>query len=183
MKKQIYGLFLAISIGATTTIVAQSANDGAVQLPYGVPQVLELTKAKISDSTILSYIQNSRTAYNLEASQIIYLKQQGVSDVVINAMLNQRNNVTAQNTVASTSTANNSNYNYTQSSATVVQPATTTYVQTIPASTVYVIPDTRAYYYASYRPYYVYPRFYAPAVSVSFGFHNFCGIGFRGCWY
>ncbi|MGA8181073.1 MAG: hypothetical protein WB792_13510 [Desulfobacterales bacterium] len=48
-------------------------------LSYGMPQVLQLAHAKISDSTIIAYIQNSGTVYNLDASQIVYLKQQGVS--------------------------------------------------------------------------------------------------------
>ena len=94
------GLFLTVTITAmlvlaarnvpaqdsTTTSAAQTA---PVQLSYGVSQIIQLSKAKVSDDTIVNYIRNSGSSYGLEASQIVYLKQQGVSDTVINTMLNQ----------------------------------------------------------------------------------------------
>ncbi len=43
----------------------------------------------MSDDTIVNYIRNSGNSYGMDASQIIYLKQQGVSETVINTMLNQ----------------------------------------------------------------------------------------------
>ena len=85
------------SDAATIPNVAQTAAPAGVapvQLSYGVPQVLQLSQAKVGDSTIVAYIQNSGTIYSLNASEIIYLKQQGVSDAVITTMLNQRQRVT-----------------------------------------------------------------------------------------
>jgi uncharacterized membrane protein YgcG len=58
-------------------------------MPYAVSQVLELEQAKIGDSTVIAYIKTSGTSYNLNASQIVFLRQQGVSDGVITAMLTQ----------------------------------------------------------------------------------------------
>ena len=52
-------------------------------LSNGVPQILQLVHGKISDDTIIAYINNSRINYALDANQIIYLRQQGVSDLVI----------------------------------------------------------------------------------------------------
>lgn len=176
--KMIFGILAAVAIVAAENSFAQNSTD--VHLPYGAPQVLQLSKAGINDGTILTYIQNSGTTYNLNADQIVYLKQQGVSDTVINAMINQRTAVSAQNAVT-TSSQNN----YTPVPAPSYSPPVenTTYIQTVPASTVYVIPDTRTYYYSGYYsyPHYYYGGYFYPSVSVSFGFRNF-GIGFRGHW-
>lgn len=170
------------------------------QLSYGVPQVLQLAQAKVGDGVIVSYIQNSGTIYALRADEIVYLKQQGVSDAVLNAMLNQRVRLTgstepATAPAASVTTASDQSY------ATTVPP--TAYVQTVPSSTVYVIPDTQTYRYNAwyyggypysyydYYPYYGYNGYYGyPAVSFSFGFGNRWGgfhdrDGWRGGggWY
>ncbi|MGH7989035.1 MAG: hypothetical protein ACREDS_02420 [Limisphaerales bacterium] len=146
----------------------------APQLSYGVSQIVQLAQAKVGDSTIIAYIQNSGSSYGLDANQIIYLRQQGVSDGVINIMLNQRNNSAVA--AAQTSTA-------------VAQP-TVTYVQTVPTSSVYVIPDTQTYnynawYYSQpyYYPYYAWPY---PAASLSFGFGGRWGGGYHyhgGGWH
>jgi hypothetical protein len=174
---------LALAAG---NVVAQDSNATATaqpapQLSYGVPQVLQLEQAKVSDNIIVSYIQNSGTIYSLTAGEIVYLKQQGVSDAALNAMLNQRSRLTGSTdpatTTASSTTA--SAQAYTPAS----QPAVT-YVQTtpayVPSSTVYIIPDTQTYrynawYYGGYPYYGYYPYNYGyygsyPAVSFSFGF-------------
>src|SRR5215469_15074200 len=59
----------------------------SLQMPEAVTQVLELEQAKISDATIIAYINSSGTSFNLTAAQIVFLEQQGVSDQVITAML------------------------------------------------------------------------------------------------
>ena len=150
-----------------------------VQLSYGVSQIIQLSKAKVSDDTIVNYIRNSGSSYGLDASQIIYLKQQGVSDTVINTMLNQPR----QMAQAAPPPA------YPAASSTATAVVTTrgdlcpppAYV---PSSTVYVIPDTQTYQYYDnyYHPYYgcypYYSGWYYPSVSFSFGF----GGGYRGGW-
>ena len=60
------------------------------QLSFGVSEVLQLSQAKVGDNVIISYVQNSGNNYGLNAAQIIYLRQQGVSEPIINAMINQR---------------------------------------------------------------------------------------------
>ena len=180
------------SDAATISNVAQTAapaGGAPVQLSYGVPQVLQLSQAKIGDSTIVAYIQNSGTIYSLNAPEIVYLKQQGVSDAVITTMLNQRQRVT-QTAPPAPATATTSQPASAETTTAVAQP-TATYVQTVPASTVYVIPDTQTYryydnyYYPSYG-YGYYPYYsgygyrpYYPAVSFSFGF----GGGYHGGYY
>lgn len=156
----------------TPAVVVNLAQQPATTPPalsYGVPQVIQLAEAKVSDGTIINYIHNSGNTYGLDAAQIIYLRQQGVSDNVINTMINQPK-------VAGSQPAPQADV------TTVYAQPTTTVVQAAPQpSTVYVIPDTQTYYYNSYyaRPryygYYSYP-YYGPAVSLNFGF----GGGWRG---
>jgi uncharacterized membrane protein YgcG len=177
------------SDAATISNVAQTAapSGGApVQLSYGVPQVLQLSQAQVGDSTIVAYIQNSGTIYSLNASEIVYMKQQGVSDAVITTMLNQRQRVAqsaAQTAPPAPAPATTSQLASAETSTAVAQP-TVTYVQPVPSSTVYVIPDTQTYqYYNNYYPAYGYYPYYGgwcyPAVSFSFGY----GGGYHGGGY
>ena len=66
------------------------AGTAAPSLAYGVTDILKLSRAKVSDDTIIAYIKNSGDGFGLNAAQIAYLKQQGVSDAVIEAMLQQQ---------------------------------------------------------------------------------------------
>ena len=166
---------------STTTSAAQTA---PVQLSYGVSQIIQLSKAKVSDGTIVNYIRNSGSSYGMDASQIVYLKQQGISDAVINTMLNQPRPVAQAAPQPAYPTASST---VTETATVAAQPAVT-YVQTapayVPSSTVYVIPDTQTYqYYNNYYPSYGYYPYYNgwnyPAVSFSFGF----GGGYRGGYY
>ena len=75
---------------AASTPASASASPTAPQLSYGVPEVLKLSDAKINEDTIIAYIQNSRLSYaGINAAQIVYLHERGVSDRVVAAMLNQ----------------------------------------------------------------------------------------------
>jgi len=170
---------LAVAVGTGLLALNLAAQDAATTtaaptLSPAAAQVLQLAQAKVGDDTIIAYIQNSDTIYGLNASQIVYLKQQGVSSAVINTMLNQRTRLAATGTQPDNSTAS------AQTSTAVAEP-TATYVQTVPSSSVYVIPDTQTYDYDTYyyQPYY-YP-YYAwpyPAVSLSFGFGGHWGGGY-----
>lgn len=157
--------------------LAQDATAGAPQLSYGVSQVIQLSKANISEDTIISFVQNSGNSYGLDANQIIYLKEQGVSANVINAMINQHNRPVAVAAPAPDTSA----------SSTEAETVTTTAPpsSTLAPSTVYVIPDTQTYRYdATYAPYYYQPYYYGyygwPAVSLSFGWGGGWGRGWGG---
>lgn len=56
--------------------------------PMGLPDVKMLAKSGVSDEVIISQIRNSRTVYHLSASDILDLKDAGVSDKVIDFMIN-----------------------------------------------------------------------------------------------
>src|SRR5258708_827286 len=51
-----------------------------LKLPYGVDDVLKLSRAQIGEQIILNYVQSSGTVYNLASKDIVYLKTRGVSD-------------------------------------------------------------------------------------------------------
>ena len=179
------------------TALPAVASQPAPKLSYGVPQVLQLVQAKVSDGIIVSYIQNSGTIYGLKADEIVYLKQEGMSDNVLNAMLNQRSRLTGSTEPATTTASSTSTSDQTYASA---APAGT-YVQSAPSSTVYIIPDTQTYQYDAwyyggypysyygYRPYYGYYGSY-PAFSFSYGwggnyggYHGGYHGGYNGGWH
>jgi outer membrane lipoprotein SlyB len=77
--------------------------------PLAVADVKALAKAGISDDVIISQIQNSRTVYHLSTTDIIDLRDSGVTDKVVDYMIN------TPETVGSTAVA-------AQPATTVVQP-------------------------------------------------------------
>src|SRR5258708_33893581 len=78
----------------STVPAASTAGVAAVKLPYGVNDVLKLSRAQVGEEIIVSYIHNTGTIYNLTPKDIVYLKQQGVADRIVNTMLEQRQRVT-----------------------------------------------------------------------------------------
>jgi hypothetical protein len=181
---------LSLSAGAQQTAVSTAApptvSSSPTQLPYGVAQILQLSQAKVGDDTIVAYVRNSGNSYGLDANQIIYLRQQGVSDPVITAMLNQPKAGVmaasepppsapptaspADQTQATVASSGGSTAAYV-STATVAP--TVTYVQSVP--TYY---SSYPYYYGGYGyPYYGYG--YYPGVSISLGYGGWYGGGYR----
>src|SRR5580692_7094744 len=127
------GLVLSASTALTQTIEQPAVvNAPMSQLSYGAVQIAQLAQAKISDDTIIAYIKNSGNSYSLNANQIIYLKQQGVSEAVITTMLNQ------PKTAVAVATPPTSAPQPAVSTATVAP--TVTYVQTARAATYYYQP-------------------------------------------
>ena len=160
---------------AATAAQPAAASQAALQLSYGVAEVVQLARANVSEDVIVNYVQSSGNGYGLDANQILYLKQQGVSDRVINAMLNQRSRMAAAQTAPQSPAASSA------PTATVVAP--TTPAPLVSSSSVYVIPDTQTYdyytyYYPNYYPYYGY--YWWPPVTFSFGWY---GGGWHGGYY
>ncbi|NQU10248.1 hypothetical protein HQ590_05630 [bacterium] len=56
--------------------------------PLGLADIRALTNADVSDEVIISQIRNSRCVYRLTTAEIIELKQAGVSEKVIDFMIN-----------------------------------------------------------------------------------------------
>jgi hypothetical protein len=201
--KKIYLAIIAAAALALPTMCVAGDNFPAATSPplaYGVPQILQLAQAKVSDDVIITYIHSSGNSYGLDADQIIYLKQQGISESIIIAMLNQPRPVSTPAS-STTSAPQPANSYPAPAPAAYVQPATA-YIQTASSPTVYVMPNSQPYYYTStystystYQPYFYasyYPYYYHPyyarycarpfstaSFSVGFG-GGFHGVGFAG---
>ena len=61
--------------------------------PLTVEDVQSLVKAGIGDDLLINQIRNSRTVYHLRTADIINLKKAGVSDKIIDFMINTRTQV------------------------------------------------------------------------------------------
>jgi hypothetical protein len=59
--------------------------------PLGLADIKALAKAGVSDEVIISQIRNSGTVYHLSTAEIIDLKNSGVSEQVIDFMINTPN--------------------------------------------------------------------------------------------
>ncbi len=181
---------LVLSGGAVSRAAAQEAAARPAPAPtlsYGSNEVLKLVRAKVGDDTVVTYIDHGAAVYALSASDLIYLRSEGVSDKVLSAMLTRSKTAEAITLapvapaapiappapVAAPASYVGANpqpsQTIVQPAQVVVQPAVTTYVQA-PPQIVFAPPVVYDY---GYYPYYGY-RY--PAVSLSFGF----GGGYRG---
>jgi hypothetical protein len=175
------------STSTTTPAVTEKASPSQtspVQLSSGVAEVLKLAHAQVNDDTIVAFVGNSKRTYNLSANEIVYLREQGVSDRVLTAMLGQRKQVPETSVASTAPQPGNSGAASAQYAPTVAQPSTA-YVQTAPVYVspppVYAYPAPTYAYYDSYPYYGGYWGFPLPAVSVNLGFGGgFHGGGFHG---
>ncbi|PWU12411.1 MAG: hypothetical protein C5B50_21395 [Verrucomicrobia bacterium] len=60
-----------------------------VGLSPGASEIVKLAESGTSDEVMLSYVQNVGTPFNLTADQIVYLKDVGLSQQVLSAMINR----------------------------------------------------------------------------------------------
>jgi len=85
-----------------------ATTQGAPTVPANIdPQsplaeVIKLAQAGVGESVIQSYIANSGTPFNLDSDQIIYLRDLGLSDATVNAMLQRDQTLGAPAPVATT---------------------------------------------------------------------------------
>src|SRR5689334_20053247 len=86
---------LALAPPAAPPPPPPSNQTAPVQLPAEGWNVVRLAHGNVNDATVIAYIKNSGKIYSLGASEILYLKEQGLSDQVVTAMLDQRNNLAA----------------------------------------------------------------------------------------
>jgi len=168
-----------------------------VQLSPGVPDILKLGRAHVGDEAITAFISNSGRTYHVSVSEILYLREQGVSDQVVTAMLNSRQNAAstaAQPAPQSAATGPTADWvnSSPQPAPAAPQPAAQfepTYVEAAPIYTqpspVYVYPAPSYGYYDPWPYYWGYP-----SLSIGFGFGgghyggyhggDFHGGGFHG---
>ena len=176
-----------VSQPAATTAPVVSKVAAPLKLPYGVDDVLKLSRAQIGEQIIVNYVQSSGTVYNLASKDIVYLKTQGVSDNVISAMLTQRSRLelAAQSAQAHATTAPNGpppsdattvptvpsyfDSNAAYAEAPLTPPTSSTYVIPYSAANPYYGPYSYSYSpYADWGPYY--GGYWGPSVAFGFGF-------------
>jgi hypothetical protein len=160
------------------------------KLPYGVEDVVKLTQAQVNEDIILNYVQNSGTIYNLGPQDLVYLKNTGVSDKVVYAMLENRKRATDMAAAAQAQvTAAAQQPGPDNSAAPAEQAPTETGVapdyaaggapvdSQTGASSVYVIPYNSGGYYYGY-PY----TYYGPSFGVYFygGHYHYGHYGYYG---
>lgn len=77
--------------GTVAEVAANAGPDDAENAPpadlsSNVEDILKLNRAQVGDEVTLNYIQNSGTVYNLSEKDVAYLRSEGVSQQVIDAM-------------------------------------------------------------------------------------------------
>ena len=77
------GLLLTGCVTRTTTVSTPPRGPS-------IAQIQSMVQAHVSDSVIINQIQNSGDRYTLTADQIIALKNGGVSDAVLNALITSK---------------------------------------------------------------------------------------------
>src|SRR5882672_3316133 len=153
----------------------------SAKLPYGVADVVKLSRSQVSEDVILSYVQNSGIAYSLSPDDIVRLRNEGVSDRVINSMLDQHKKAmeVAQRAAdpapvyRDNRTDSASGYSASETAAAPVQGPVVEAPLTPSGSPAYVIPYRPTTYSAyGYYPYPYYSPYYygGPVVSFRFGF-------------
>ena len=81
-------LFLTGLAFLLTGCVTESYTETTPPPGPSLAQIQSMVQAHVSDSIIVSQIQNSSTRYSLTADEIIALKNAGVSDAILNALIN-----------------------------------------------------------------------------------------------
>lgn len=157
------------SLSAAPAATVAPPAGSAVQLSPAVQDVLKLSRAKVSDDITIAFIRNSGSRFSLTAAEIVYLRNEGESDQVIAAMLNQPSGPAVTPAPATPQPAAAAPLPTPSASAPAFSPVATVYQVApayAPAPTVYVVSEPRPSYYPAYPYYYgcVYP-----AISIGFG--------------
>ncbi len=145
------------------------ASPSAAVPPFssGLKDIARLAKAKVDESVILAFIQNSQVAYHPTAEEIIRLRDAGVSDSVITALVRRGAELRVQ-----------ANERQRQAQTAAPAPSVTTQASAIPAPVynpnVYPAASPPVIYPAyptwRYDPWYSYSSWYYPYYS---GWHPY----------
>lgn len=92
------------------------------QLSPGVAEIAQMAQSGVSEEILLKYIEHSKLTYHLTAEEIVYLKDIGVPDSVISAMIDRSGPVE----MAQTEAAQTSSQTAQQSSTSTSSPSAPT---------------------------------------------------------
>jgi hypothetical protein len=88
LEAQLFIKVACIVIGAICWSGGNSCpGQSPVSLSPGLQEIVKLSKAQVGDKVIIGFIKKSDAAYHLSAEDILSLKDQGVSQPVISALL------------------------------------------------------------------------------------------------
>lgn len=85
MKRTVLWIMLLCVISASLLVVASAT--GAPDKPLTNPDVIKMIKAKLGEETIVRAIQNSTSDFDTSPDALIFLKQQGATDKILDAVL------------------------------------------------------------------------------------------------
>ena len=146
------------------------------KLPYAATEVLKLTRAQVSEDVIVSYVHNSTPTTSLSSDDIVLLKNAGVTDRVISAMMDKNSKAIERlpSNAAPAPVYAEANVGDEAPTAGPQQPATAPLTPAGSGSSTYVIPypAVTSAYYGYYSPYYS-PYYYGyggPIFSFGFGY-------------
>lgn len=183
------GFSNAFAVQADPAATAPAAQK-QVRVSEAASVLLKLAKGQVSEQVIVTYIENARRNFELSADEIVYLKQEGVSDKIVAAALAHHASI-PQAVVSVPQEPAPAPMQSAPQQTVVMAPPQTTYVEAAPqpvyvySSPSYSYFDAYPYYYSYYPyryPYYPYRNGYgSPTFSVNFGFgHGYYGGGYRG---
>src|SRR5438067_13277482 len=72
---------------ATAPVTVSAQVSAGARFSPGIAEILKMADAKVDVGVIKAYIRNSPTAYNPTANEIVVLKERGLSDEILTAML------------------------------------------------------------------------------------------------
>jgi hypothetical protein len=65
----------------------EAAAQAAAQAQVGMAEIIQMAQSHVGESVIVTKIRTSPTVYHLTSQDVLTLKQNGVSDVVVNEMM------------------------------------------------------------------------------------------------
>ena len=78
-------IFILVTLGSLL-LAGCTTFPGGTQTPVTVPQIIQMSQNRVTAYEIVKRIHLSGTVYRLNADQLTSLREQGVSDPVINYM-------------------------------------------------------------------------------------------------
>jgi hypothetical protein len=153
---------------APSAVAAETTGQHGILAANQTDEVLKLLQANVGSDVIQAYIKSSPIAYNLNASDIISLKEQGATSEIILALIQRGAELRAQSAQSSPRPAAPAPRGYSPpANTTAPAPAYTTDYSTQPVYVNYSYPYTYSYpgynywwYNYSYPSSYYWPYFY-----------------------
>jgi hypothetical protein len=107
MKKYLFVISIFTALIATSSLFAQVKNDTVRN-----ETILKMTKAKLGDKIILSKISSSPNKFDISTDALIKLKENNVSDTVVNLMVYKQSLIESYSDKNSSANSDGSNYTF-----------------------------------------------------------------------